>query len=113
MSVSDGVKPTFGFRGNDDEGKHVSGAVIHETGKYPGMRGWAARWQRVDVRIGPEEKWKEGVNNLLRLKGVKKIAMVELEEDEFAENEDEDDEDEEDFDEEYWDAFLDAAEEYQ
>ena len=64
----------------DKKEKHVSGATIHETGKYPGLRVWAARYERVGVDIQPGEKWKEGVGNLkLRLEeGVRKFAVVGL-----------------------------------
>ena len=115
LSVSDGVRPTFGYTGSNDV-KHISGAIIHETGKYPGTRGWAAQWQRVDAQILPVEKWQDGVNNQLRLKSRSgpppKIAVVELQEDAYAENEAQDDESAEDSDDEYWEAFLDASEEY-
>lgn len=112
LSVSDGIKPTFGFRASEEE-KHVSGAVIHETGKYPGLRGWAAQWLQVDYEILPADKGKDGVENEIKLKGPSgsspKIAVVTLDEDEYAENEDEGPEG---MDDEYWDAFLDTAEEY-
>jgi hypothetical protein len=113
-SVSDGVKPTFGYRANEEE-KHIPGGhVIHETGKYPGTRGWAAQWQKIDVEVVPGEKWQDGSKNQIRLRpfseAPSKIALVELEEDEFAENdEEEEDESGERFDEKYWDAFLDAT----
>jgi hypothetical protein len=115
-SVSDHVKPTFGYTASE-EGKNIPGGhVIHETGKYPGTRGWAARWQKVEVDVLPGEKWKDGVKNLLRLKQFSedpsKIAVVELDADDYAENLDnEEGEDEDEFDEDYWDAFIDAIEE--
>ena len=49
LSVSDDVKPTFGFRADKDEEKvkEIEGAKVVETGKFPGTRGWAGRWERV------------------------------------------------------------------
>jgi hypothetical protein len=108
LSVSEGIKPAFGFRGSNEEPK-VEGTVIHETGKYPGTRGWAAQWQRVDAKIESEDKWKGGVDNQLSLKSPK-IAVVELHGGANPTNEDEN-EDEEGLDDEQWEAFLDAAEE--
>lgn len=110
LSVSDDVRPTFGLTPTEDV-KHVSGAVIHETGKYPGTRGWAAQWQRIDIKILKEANGKVGVPNQLKLKPSSKIAAVELQENFYADNEDEDDEDQEAFDDEYWEALLDASEE--
>jgi hypothetical protein len=112
-SVSDGVKPTFGYRANDEE-KHIPGGhVIHETGKYPGTRGWAAQWQKVEIEVLPGEKWNDGVKNQIRLRpfseAPSKIALVELDEDEYAKNGEEEDEGAEEFDEKYWDTFLDAT----
>ncbi|EPE32455.1 hypothetical protein GLAREA_07588 [Glarea lozoyensis ATCC 20868] len=86
LSVSEGVKPTFGFRAEKEEGQKIAGVKVVETGKFPGVRAWAGRWERV--------AWDEGV----RLqKGV------------YAEN----GEGEEDFDddEKFWDGFLEKADE--
>ncbi len=109
-SVSDHVRPVFGYEEKEDK-KHIPGAVIHETGKYPGTRGWAAQWERIDVQILSAEKWQGGVNNQLMLntsKGTAKVAVVELKEGAYAED---DDEDEDADDEEYWEKFLDATDE--
>ena len=113
-SVSDGVKPTFGYRANEEEKVLPGGHVIHETGKYPGTRGWAAQWQKVEVQLLPGENLKDGAHNQIRLRQFSeegsKIALVTLDEDEYAENGEEDEEkDEGDFDEKYWDTFLDAT----
>lgn len=64
----------------EEKKKHISGATIHETGKYPGLRGWAARWEKIDVKILPGEKWTEGAGHLkLKLEdGVRKFAVVGL-----------------------------------
>jgi len=89
---------------------NISGAVIHETGKYPGTRGWAARWEKIDVNIVSAEKWKGGVNNQLMLnipKSSSKIALVELDEGSYAQNDDSAPEE----DEKYWDTFIDLVEE--
>jgi hypothetical protein len=114
LSVSDGIKPTFGFRGDNEDGKTVEGAVVHETGKYPGTRGWAARWQRVGVRVLKEGEKEEG-ENVLKLKGARaegKTVEVELEDVEEVEIEDEGkDEEDEEFDEDFWDKFLDKVDE--
>jgi hypothetical protein len=114
LSVSDGVRPTFGLTVTD-EVKHVSGSVIHETGKYPGTRGWAAQWQKVDVKFVPAEQSQDVAINQLRLKGTSeisgKIAQLELREDVYAVNEAQDNKSVEDIDDDYWDAFLDATEE--
>lgn len=107
LSVSDHVKPAFGFRANDDI-KHVSGATIHETGKYPGLRGWAARWQKVSVKISQEDKGQDETSNQIKLKNSSKTAITELQTDVYAENKS----DGEDPDDEFWDTFLDKAEEY-
>ncbi len=107
-SVSDHVRPVFGYE-EKENAKHIPGAVIHETGKYPGTRGWAAQWEKVEVQILPAEKWKGGVNNQLMLnasKGSAKVAVVELKEGTYAVDNDQENEDEE-----YWDAFIDAADE--
>jgi len=108
-SVSDHVRPVFGYEEKEDN-KHIPGAVIHETGKYPGTRGWAARWERVDAQIVSADKWKGGVDNQLMLhvpKSSPKIAMVELKEGAYALNGDKATGD----DEEYWDKFIDMVEE--
>jgi hypothetical protein len=120
LSLSDGIKPAFSnykgaeYKGEDDDGKKVEGAVVHETGKYPGTRGWAARWQRVGVRVLKADEKEEG-ENILKLKGARadgKSVEVELEDVEEVEIEDEGkDEDDEEFDEEFWDKFLDKVEE--
>jgi len=107
LSVSDHVKPAFGFRANDDI-KHVSGAVIHETGKYPGLRGWAARWQKVDVKIEPGDTAQDNLPNQLKLKAGSKVAVVELLPNVYAENKSSGG----DPDDEFWDTYLDKAEEY-
>lgn len=108
LSISENIKPTFGFRGEGEEGKHVEGATIHETGKYPGTRGWAAQWQKVEFQVGGPEKWKEGVKQLVRLRDG--VAIFRVNEDIYAGAEgagkgvgtav---------FDDAYWDAFIDAA----
>ncbi|PMD29393.1 hypothetical protein L207DRAFT_538810 [Hyaloscypha variabilis F] len=110
-SVSEHVKPVFGYEEKEDN-KHVpGGAVIHETGKYPGTRGWAAQWELVDVKILPADKAKGGNNQLpLHVPGQgAKVAVVELDEGEYAKNGDEGAID----DEEYWEKFLDVVEEYE
>lgn len=113
LSVSDGVRPTFGYTASDDV-KHVSGAVIHETGKYPGTRCWAAQWQLVDTQILSADKRKDGLNNQLKLKNTAetsaKIALVDIREGVYAESKSQKDEDGNVFDDDYWEAFLDAAE---
>ena len=111
-SVSDGVKPTFGYQANDEE-KHIPGGhVIHETGKYPGTRGWAAQWQRVNTQVISAKKGEDVANNQITLKRAPMIAVVKLQEDLYAGNEENDkDETKEDFDDEYWDAFLDETDE--
>jgi hypothetical protein len=105
LSVSEAVKPAFGFRANEEQ-KHVGPAVIHETGKYPGLRGWAARWVKVDVQV---KKDGESGANEIKLKSGQKVAVLELDEDEVAENGDGEGEDLED---EYWDKFLEKADEF-
>lgn len=114
-SVSDDIKPTFGYRANEEE-KHIPGGhVIHETGKYPGTRCWAAQWQRVDAKVMPAKKGETAASNQVTLKRAPQVALVKLREDLYAGIEDEDEEDdeegEEEFDEEYWDAFLDETDE--
>jgi hypothetical protein len=109
-SVSDHVRPTFGFEENKDA-KHIPGATIHETGKYPGTRGWAAQWERVDTQILSAEKWKGGVDNQLMLnipKSSPKIAVVELKAESYAQNGAQQSTEED----EYWEAFIDAVDEY-
>ncbi|KAI9053134.1 hypothetical protein LZ554_003400 [Drepanopeziza brunnea f. sp. 'monogermtubi'] len=107
LSISENVKPTFGFRGAGGEGANVEGATIHETGKYPGTRGWAAQWQRVEFLVGGPERWKEGVKELVRLKDG--VAIVRINEDVYAGIGGSEKEHEEvEFDEAYWDAFVDA-----
>jgi hypothetical protein len=112
-SVSDAVKPTFGYRANEEE-KHIPGGhVIHETGKYPGTRAWAAQWQRVDVKITSAKKDEDVASNHITLKRAPQLAVVKLREDVHAENEEEEEEEEdendstEELDDEYWDSFID------
>jgi len=113
LSVSDHVKPVFGVQVSD-EPKHISGAVIHETGKYPGTRGWAAQWQKVEVSIASgKESGKLGANKLLLGDSSEKVAVVKLDEDTYAKREEDEEEDDEDADDEFWEAFLDKAEEIQ
>lgn len=106
LSVSDGVRPTFGYTPTD-AGKHVSGAVIHETGKYPGIRGWAAQWRKVDIQIVSKDKVKGGAQNQLALKNSPKIAVIEVQEnaEKYTKGS------VEVIDEDYWEAFQDACEE--
>jgi len=108
-SVSEGVRPTIGFE-ETEHSKRIGNAIIYETGKYPGTRGWAAQWERVDVRIVGESEWKGGVDNqfMLKTKGEQKIAVVELEEGVFGGVED--GVKESAIDDDYWDAFLDGCE---
>lgn len=110
-SVSEHVRPVFGYEEKEDA-KHIPGAVIHETGKYPGTRAWAAQWELVDVQVLPAEKWKGGVDNQLMLhvpNSSPKIAVVEVKEEEYAQNDTEGALD----DDEYWDKFVDVVEEYE
>lgn len=112
-SVSDKVKPTFGYMANGED-KHIPGGhVIHETGKYPGTRGWAAQWLRVDCQVLPARKGDEVAGNQVPLRRAPMVAEVKLMEDVYAEsNGDEDEEGKEGgFDEEYWDTFLDETDE--
>ncbi|KAG4438582.1 hypothetical protein IFR05_005957 [Cadophora sp. M221] len=104
LSISENIKPTFGFRAGDEKEKHVSGSVIHETGKYPGTRGWAAQWHKVEFQIGGMEKWKEGVKSLLKLKDG--VAVVRINEDIYAKN---DEGKKVELDDAYWEAFIDAT----
>jgi hypothetical protein len=106
-SVSEHVRPTFGYEGGE-EAKHIPGAVIHETGKYPGTRGWAAQWEKVDVKVSSGGKG--GASNQIVLQGpngAKKVVQVELQAKSYAQNKDEEEAD----DDEYWEEFLDAVEE--
>ncbi|KAG9245691.1 hypothetical protein BJ878DRAFT_574667 [Calycina marina] len=103
LSVSEHVNPTFGFRANN-EAINVHGAVIHETGKYPGLRGWAVRYQKVGVKVLDGEK---SGGNALKLKSGT-TAMVEVNPDIFAENKNTASDG---LDEEFFDAFLNKAEE--
>jgi len=106
-SVSEHVKPVIGFEDTvSGEGKKVEGAVIHETGKYPGTRGWALRWERVEVKILGKGEKADGV--VVKRKGSddERIATLVLD---GVVVDDEDEEDEED---DYWDKFVDAIEEF-
>jgi hypothetical protein len=110
-SVSEHVKPVFGYEEKEDT-KHIPGAVIHETGKYPGTRGWAAQWELVDAQILPADKGKGDADNqlLLHVPGQSaKIAVVELKKGAYAQNEGEGALD----DDEYWEKFVDVVEEYE
>lgn len=102
-SVSEHVRPVFGWQ-DKEENRHVSGATIHETGKYPGTRGWAARWERIDIKLVGADKGPGGANHI-QLKGPK-VAVVELEANSYAEDGDEDE-----FEEKYWDDLLEATDE--
>ncbi|RDW68171.1 hypothetical protein BP6252_09567 [Coleophoma cylindrospora] len=109
-SVSDHVRPVFGYEENE-KANHVPGAIIHETGKYPGPRVWAVQWERVDVQILPADKWQGGENQLLLHvpNQSPKIAVVDVKGQtyaEIAENGAADDE-------EYWEKFFDVVEEYE
>jgi hypothetical protein len=111
-SVSEHVKPVIGFDdtvGGVGEGKRVGDTVIHETGKYPGTRGWALRWEKVEVKIlGKGENAGDKGVVVKRGNGEERTAALELEGVPVV-----DDEEEEDDDEEYWDKFLDAIEEFE
>ena len=110
-SVSDDVKPTFGYRANEED-KHIPGGhIIHETGKYPGTRGWAAQWLRVDSQVMTAKKGEAVASNQITLKRAPQIAVVKLREDVYPENDEEEDEEDNlgEFDDEYWDTFLDEA----
>ena len=104
LSVSESVRPVVGFQ--DTPKKHISGAEIHETGKYPGLRGWAARWEKIDVKIMSAEKWTDGPTNLkLRLEeGVRKFAVVGVSGEVATDGGEVDG-----FDEEFWEEFLESA----
>lgn len=90
LSVSDRVRPVIGFKDNDDEKKErkIDGTQILETGKYPGSRVWAARWEKVEAVIKDGKEWKDEVGNLkLRLEeGVRKFASVRFKAGAYAEN---------------------------
>lgn len=108
-SVSEHVKPVIGL---DDtvstEGKRVEGAVIHETGKYPGTRGWAARWEKIEVEILAKGKGdKTGV--VVRRKGSNEERIAELELEGVVVNGKEEVDDQGD---EFWEMFLDVVEEF-
>lgn len=111
-SVSEHVRPVFGYDEKEDN-KHIpGGTVIHETGKYPGTRVWAGQWEKIDVKILPAEEWKGGIENQLMLhvpKSSQKIAVVTLNDEVYAQNADEGSLE----DEAYWDKFLDVVEEYE
>ena len=83
--------------------------MIHETGKYPGTRGWALRWEKVDVKILEEGKaaGEDGIA-VRNAKGEERVAVLEVGGGPIVDDEEE--EEEEDDDEEYWDKFLDALE---
>ena len=112
-SVSDGVKPTFGYRASGED-KHIPGGhVIHETGKYPGTRGWAAQWVRVDSQVLRTTDGDEVEGNQITLRRAPMVAVVKLMEDDCAENDQDEDAEgkQAGFDEEYWDALLDETDE--
>ncbi|CZT11257.1 uncharacterized protein RCO7_09949 [Rhynchosporium graminicola] len=107
LSISENVKPTIGFRASEgEEKKSVNGAIIHETGKYPGTRAWAAQWQKIEFQVGGNEKWKEGVKRLLKLK--EGVAMVRVNEDVYAED-GEGKGNRVELNDAYWEAFIDAT----
>ncbi|KAH8588980.1 hypothetical protein B0O99DRAFT_600351 [Bisporella sp. PMI_857] len=108
LSVSEDVKPAFGFRANAEE-HHVSGSVIHETGKYPGTRAWAAQWQLVDVEVR-SGKAQDGAANQIKLRDGAKVAVVELQSGSYADGSKL--QAAEDSNDELWDALLDKAEDY-
>jgi hypothetical protein len=111
-SVSEHVKPVFGLddavsSGDGDKGREVANGIkIVETGKYPGTRGWAARWQEIGVKVVGSSKATGGEGEL-QLRG-EKVAVVEIEAGEFAEDGDEVGE-EDGYDEAYWDQLLEIA----
>ncbi|TVY60773.1 hypothetical protein LSUE1_G007827 [Lachnellula suecica] len=107
ISVSDGVKPTFGFRAAEQT-KEVDGSVVHETGKYPGTRMWAAQWQKIEFSVLPAEKWNGGAGQLKLKTNPPKVAVVNVG-DITAQNYGTESEE---LDDEFWDSFLDAAEKY-
>jgi hypothetical protein len=79
--------------------------VVHETGKYPGMRAWAAQWRKVDFKLLPAHTGEGVKQDELPLNlNPPKVAAITLR-DVTAGNETADD-----FGDEYWDAFLDAIE---
>ena len=107
-SVSEHVRPVFGLEDTTSgEDRKIEGAVIHETGKYPGTRGWAARWEPLEIKVIAADQAKGGPNDI-QLRGPK-VAVVELDAGEYAEDGDEVGSDE--FDEKYWDDLLEAADE--
>jgi hypothetical protein len=109
-SVSEHVRPVIGFEDTvSGEGKKVEGAVIHETGKYPGTRGWAARWERVGVKILGKGEKSVGSGVIVKRKGSTDERTATLEVEGVVLDDDEEEEDEE---EQYWDKFLDAIEEF-
>ncbi|CAG8971582.1 hypothetical protein HYALB_00009231 [Hymenoscyphus albidus] len=112
LSTSGSVRPVVGLPTPDDEiKKNISGTVIHETGKYPGTRCWAAQWTKIDVEIVAVEQ-AEGDADEVRLKGdEKRIAVVDCEAGRYALNGGKDGGNADEFGEEYWDEFLDATEE--
>ncbi|KAK6586890.1 hypothetical protein PZA11_000180 [Diplocarpon coronariae] len=110
LSISENVKPTFGFRAEGEGFQRVEGATIHETGKYPGTRAWAAQWQKIEFQVGGKEKWKEGVKELVKLKDG--VAIVRINEDIFAGDGSNGKESAKElFDDLYWNAFMDAIDE--
>lgn len=112
LSTSGSVRPVVGLEVPDDSSKkNISGTVIHETGKYPGTRGWAAQWTRINVDIVSADK-AEGDADEIKLKGDKsRIAVVDILEGSYAENESKEYGNDDNLGDEYWDAFLDATEE--
>jgi hypothetical protein len=108
LSVSDRVRPVIGFNDPDDEKKErkIDGTQILETGKYPGSRVWAARWEKVEYTVKDGKEWKDEKGNLkLRLEeGVRKFASVRLKEGEYAENRVDEGKV---FDDKFWEEYLD------
>jgi hypothetical protein len=106
LSVSDNVRPVIGHK--DEPKKHISGAEIVETGKYPGLRGWAGRWEKVDWQVKDGKEWTDSPSNLkLRLEeGVRKFAALNVKSGQYAENKYLD---EEKFTDKFWEEFLDDA----
>jgi len=109
LSVSDRVRPVIGFKDDDNEKKKrkIEGSQILETGKYPGSRVWAARWEKVDYVVKDGKDWKEDKGNLkLRLdEGVRKFAKVELKKGEYAGNKVDE---ESALDDKFWEEYLDG-----
>ncbi|KAH8679663.1 hypothetical protein BGZ60DRAFT_400397 [Tricladium varicosporioides] len=115
-SVSEHIRPTFGFQGESKEGTEVGGNIIHETGKFPGLRGWAARWERVEIAVkdageGGGEHHDNGMK-LVLLKGASKIAHLRLAEGGYARADEEEDDEDVDEDSGYWKPYLDVVDEY-